>query len=87
MAVAARLPGSVVHECARSTDDVNAPLRIGMPSGVLVVAASVKQSEGRWVAEQGAFYRTARRLFEGSVYVRASHVGALVDAPGAAAVR
>jgi hypothetical protein len=58
-----------------------------MPSGVLVVAASVKQSEGRWVAEQGAFYRTARRLFEGSVYVRASHVGALVDAPGAAAVR
>ena len=85
MAVAARLPGSVVHECARPTDDANAPLRIGMPSGVLVVAANVKQSDGQWVAEQGAFYRTARRLFEGAVYVRASHVGTLVDAADTAA--
>ena len=45
-----------------------------MPSGVLVVAATVKQIDGKWVAEQGAFYRTARRLFDGTVYVRASKV-------------
>jgi 2-methylaconitate cis-trans-isomerase PrpF len=76
MAVAARLEGSVVHRLVRTTEDSNSPLRIGMPSGVLVVAANVKQENGRWVAEQGAFYRTARRLFEGAVYVRASQVAA-----------
>jgi 2-methylaconitate isomerase len=74
MAVAARLEGSVVHQAARKSADPDAPIRIGMPSGVLVVAASVKKTDGQWVAEQGAFYRTARRLFEGAVYVRASKV-------------
>jgi len=74
MAVAARLDGSVVSQVVRKTEDSTSPLRIGMPSGVLVVAASVKQDNGQWVAEQGAFYRTARRLFEGAVYVRASRV-------------
>jgi 2-methylaconitate cis-trans-isomerase PrpF len=87
MAVAARLPGSVVHECARATADPDAPLRIGMPSGVLVVAANVKQADGQWTAEQGAFYRTARRLFEGAVFVRASQVDRLADASRPAAVR
>jgi hypothetical protein len=74
MAVAARIEGSLVQQAARPAADANAPLRIGMPSGVLVVAASVKSSGGEWVAEQGAFYRTARRLFDGAVYVRASRV-------------
>ena len=40
--------------------------------------ASVKQVNGAWHAEQGGFYRTQRRLFEGSVLVRASRVPALV---------
>lgn len=74
MAVAARLEGSIVNQVARKSADSEAPLRIGMPSGVLVVAATVKHDDGKWVAEQGAFYRTARRLFEGAVYVRASQV-------------
>ncbi len=72
MAVAARIEGSIVHRVARTSHDPEAPLRIGMPSGVLVVAAKVESSAGQWVAEQGAFYRTARRLFDGAVYVRAS---------------
>jgi len=76
MAVAARIEGSIVHRLIRTTEDADSPLRIGMPSGVLVVAASVRQSDGQWVAEQGAFYRTARRLFDGAVYVRASRVSA-----------
>ena len=41
---------------------------------MLVVAATVRKSNGRWHAEQGAFYRTQRRLFEGRVLVRASRV-------------
>ena len=74
MAVAARLPGSVVHEATRLTDNPNAEIRIAMPSGVLTVAASVRKLEGQWHAEQGAFYRTQRRMFDGYVYVRASRV-------------
>jgi 2-methylaconitate isomerase len=80
MAVAARIEGSIVQQAARKSEDGQAPLRIGMPSGVLVVAASVARNAGQWVAEQGAFYRTARRLFDGAVYVRASHVSGRLDA-------
>jgi len=79
-AVAARIEGSVVHQAARATADRNAPIRIAMPSGILTVAADVNNNDGLWHAEQGAFYRTQRRLFEGYVYVRASLVPGLVAA-------
>lgn len=80
MAVAARLEGSVVHEVTRSTQNPESEIRIAMPSGVLTVAASVRKLEGRWYAEQGAFYRTQRRMFEGQVVVRASRVPHLAAA-------
>ncbi|HSN40735.1 MAG TPA: PrpF domain-containing protein [Burkholderiales bacterium] len=82
MAVAARLEGSVVHEATRRADDPESEIRIAMPSGVLTVAASVKKRDGQWHAEQGAFYRTQRRMFEGFVLVRASRVPGLVAATG-----
>ena len=74
MAVAARIGGTVVHDVARPARDPGAPIRIGMPSGVMVATASVHEHEGQWDAEQGGFLRTQRRLFEGSVLVRASRV-------------
>ena len=41
-----------------------------MPSGILTVDADVARDEaGAWLARSGAFYRTARRLFDGRVYV------------------
>jgi len=79
-AVAARIEGSVVHAATRPSSDGNAPIRIAMPSGILTVAADVRNHYGQWHAEQGAFYRTQRRLFEGYVYVRASLVPGLVAA-------
>ncbi len=79
-AVAARIEGSVVHQAARVAGDKNAPIRIAMPSGILTVAAEVNNKDGKWHAEQGAFYRTQRRLFEGYVYVRASRVPGLAAA-------
>jgi 2-methylaconitate cis-trans-isomerase PrpF len=79
-AVAARLEGSVVHQAARVVTDRAAPIRIAMPSGILTVAADVVNKNGQWHAEQGAFYRTQRRLFEGYVYVRAALVPGLVAA-------
>ena len=78
MAVAARIEGSIVNQVARFNSNPDAEIRIAMPSGVLVVAASVKKVNGAWQAEQGGFYRTQRRLFDGYVYVRASRVPGLV---------
>ncbi|MEY4600210.1 MAG: hypothetical protein RLZZ445_3007 [Pseudomonadota bacterium] len=78
MAVASRLEGSVVNEVLRKGLQAEAPVRIGMPSGILTVAATVRQSGGVWHAEQGAFYRTQRRMFEGQVLVRASRVPGVV---------
>jgi 2-methylaconitate cis-trans-isomerase PrpF len=74
MAVAARLPGSVVFDAIRPASNPEAEIRIGMPSGALTVAATVNKREGEWYAEQGAFYRTQRRMFEGHLLVRASRV-------------
>ena len=78
MAVAARIEGSVVNAVLRKGGDAEAPIRIGMPSGILTVAATVKQKDGQWQAEQGAFYRTQRRMFEGQVLVRASKVPGMI---------
>lgn len=78
MAVAARIEGSVVNAVLRKSGDAEAPIRIGMPSGILTVAATVRQKDGQWHAEQGAFYRTQRRMFEGQVLVRASRVPGMI---------
>lgn len=77
MAVAARLPGSVVFDAIRAAGNPESEIRIAMPSGVLTVAATVRNIDGQWYAEQGAFYRTQRRMFEGHLLVRASHVPSL----------
>ncbi len=65
VAVAARIEGTLVNRAAPAAAE---PLRIGMPSGVLTVAAEVERRDGGWHAPRASFYRTARRLFEG--YVR-----------------
>ncbi|MBI4192587.1 MAG: PrpF family protein [Betaproteobacteria bacterium] len=77
MAVAARIKGSIVHDVTRETHNPEGDLRIAMPSGVLTVGATVRLIDGQWHSEQGAVYRTQRRMFEGSVLVRASRVPGL----------
>jgi 2-methylaconitate cis-trans-isomerase PrpF len=67
-AVAARIDGTVVAEALSPRAGPEA-LRLGMPSGILTVGAAVARHEGLWVAEAGSFYRTARRLFDGRVWV------------------
>ena len=58
--------GRVVSECAggRVGD-----LRLGHPSGVLPIAATVVRKDGAAWAERVTVYRTARRLMEGYVRV------------------
>jgi len=67
-AVAARITGTVVAE-ALSQAAGSSSLRLGMPSGVLTVDADVAREGGAWMARAGSFYRTARRLFDGRVWV------------------
>ncbi len=67
-AVAAEIDGTVVSEAAASARREGS-LRVAMPSGVLDVEARVRWDNGQWIASAGSFYRTARRLFDGRVWV------------------
>ncbi len=71
VAVAARIPGTVVHEAAAGVPDA-APVRIGHPSGAVPVWAVVRPEGDGWRVERAAYARTARRLAEGYAFVRAS---------------
>lgn len=67
-AVAARIDGTLVNRAVGQ--GASGAIRIGMPSGILTVDADVaRDPAGHWVAHSGAFYRTARRLFDGRIYV------------------
>src|SRR2546425_3521827 len=66
ISVAARIVGTVVHECAGPT---NGDFRLGHPSGVLPIDAAVRVRDGAPWAERVTVYRTARRLMEGFVRV------------------
>jgi 2-methylaconitate isomerase len=69
-AVAARIAGTLVAE-ALSPSVGTESVRLGMPSGVLTVGADVALEQRGWIARAGSFYRTARRLFDGRVWVPA----------------
>ena len=62
LAVAARVDGTVVRECA---DAGARDIRLGHPSGVLPIDAAVRRRDGAAWAERVTVYRTARRLMEG----------------------
>ena len=66
LAVASRIDGTVVSECDASRQG---DVRLGHPSGVLPIAASVGTRDGQPCAERVTVYRTARRLMEGFVRV------------------
>lgn len=66
LGVAARVAGTVVHECLDGA--ASADIRLAHPSGVLPIDAAVTARDGRPAAERVTVYRTARRLMEG--YVR-----------------
>jgi 2-methylaconitate cis-trans-isomerase PrpF len=64
LAVAARVPGTVVHEVTGPGAN-GSDIRLGHPSGVLPIDAKVAAGH----AERVTVYRTARRLMEGFVRV------------------
>jgi hypothetical protein len=70
LAVASRIEGSIPHRLARTPRTPADDIRIAQPSGLTVVAATVRRN-GVWIADGAVVYRTARRLMEGIVYYRA----------------
>lgn len=68
-AVAARLDGSLPAAVLPSRARGANSLRLGMPSGILTVGADVVAGPEGWHAKQGAFFRTARRLFDGRIHL------------------
>ncbi len=67
LAVAAAVPGTLVHRAARQLRA--GTLRFGHPSGILQVDAQVHQEEGHWRASSVSMRRSARRLMQGVVLV------------------
>jgi 2-methylaconitate isomerase len=67
LAVAAAIPGTLVHGIARP--DVAGRLRFGHPSGTLEVGAEAREAGGQWIVSKAVMSRTARRLMEGWVRV------------------
>ena len=68
-AVAARIPGSVVFAAARPRADGEA-VSIGHPSGLVPVWVELHPGDDGWVVARAAYERTARRLAEGTSFVR-----------------
>ncbi len=69
LAVAAQIPGTLVHEAVGRSDRA---IRLGHPSGVQTVGADVFSTPEGYKAEKVIVHRTARRLMEGMVYVPAA---------------
>jgi 2-methylaconitate cis-trans-isomerase PrpF len=70
-AMAANLPGTIVHGVARQFED--GVVRIGHPTGIFPVRIVIG-ADGE--IQEASYVRTARRIMEGTVYVRESVIAA-----------
>ncbi len=66
--VAALIRGTTVHDVARS--GINHEVRIGHTSGIMPVRARVSRAGAAWQVDEATYYRTARRLAEGTAFIR-----------------
>jgi 2-methylaconitate cis-trans-isomerase PrpF len=66
LAVAARVPGSLVQRLSRPRG-IEEDIRVAHPSGILPVTARTRLEGDTLLAEEAVVYRTARRLMEGRV--------------------
>ncbi len=79
--VAARIPGSTVHDVTRRRRSPENQIRIGHPSGVMAVRARASDSKNIWSADQATYNRTARRLAEGTAFIRRGTVAGTNPGP------
>lgn len=69
VAAATLIKGSVPNQAASGAGE-DGTVRLGNPSGVTVVGATVSNANGTWTAEKTTILRTCRRLMEGFVFHR-----------------
>jgi 2-methylaconitate cis-trans-isomerase PrpF len=67
LAVAAAIPGTVVHAVAQQA--LSDRVRIGHPAGIMEIGAKVRPEGEDWRVESVTTQRTARRIMDGYVYV------------------
>ena len=72
LAVAAAIPGTVVHAVAHRAQPDR--VRIGHPAGVMDVGAKVRPEGEDWRVESVTTQRTARRIMDGYIYVPQSYL-------------
>jgi 2-methylaconitate cis-trans-isomerase PrpF len=82
-AVAARIPGTLVHNAAETRDD---QITIGHPSGLLPLSVDIEQDGHEWKVNSVSAYRTSRRLMEGHVLVPDERLDELDPAHGDSAM-
>lgn len=67
---AVRIPGSVAWDVLRKEAKSRESINIGHPAGIITVESIAEEENGQIELKKAAFYRTARRIMEGYVYVR-----------------
>jgi hypothetical protein len=67
LAAAAAIPGNLVSRIAGASRD--GYVRVGHPSGRLIVGAEVVERDDTWIVTRAMMSRSARRLMDGSVLV------------------
>jgi 2-methylaconitate cis-trans-isomerase PrpF len=74
LGVAVRIDGTIPNRLSARAK-VDGEVRVGHPSGLVSVSASVRY-DGAWVADSATVFRTARRLMQGMVAVPNTVLGA-----------
>jgi 2-methylaconitate cis-trans-isomerase PrpF len=72
LAVAAAVPGTLVHAVARRA--LPDRVRIGHPAGIMEIGAKVQPEGEDWRVESVTTQRTARRIMDGFIYVPQSYI-------------
>lgn len=70
ISVAARIPGTIIERTLGILEGQKGSVRIGHPSGIMTMYPDLKEKDGRLELPGVAVQRTARRIMDGTVYIR-----------------
>lgn len=68
--VASKIPGTLVHQVSRQSN--REAVRIGHPAGVIETESVIEEGEAGAVVSRATLGRTARRIMEGRVFLKAA---------------
>jgi hypothetical protein len=68
LGVATQIAGTIPGRLSRPASDTG-EVRVGNPSGLVSVGATVRGVDGAWTADSAVLFRTARRLMQGEVAI------------------